>query len=180
MDCPESFSHTTYKGNYSWPLTSPATKVEVSCRKNPLQSARRSWWVIRPFHLGSCMGNKREHQGLCGGKEDGGLPWHAVLPWQGRCKVSRASPARAAGKGTVASFPSPAASASQHGRNLTFCLSREGKHMHCSILCHSLMAPCPSVPPDAFQIPLAFGLCSHSAKWALSQIRLASQFSKLG
>ncbi|KAK2545385.1 Adgrg4, partial [Columba livia] len=42
MDCPESFSHTTYKGNYSWPLTSPATKVEVSCRKNPLQSARRS------------------------------------------------------------------------------------------------------------------------------------------
>ncbi|XP_054025447.1 adhesion G-protein coupled receptor G4 [Dryobates pubescens] len=42
MDCPESFSHTTYKGNYSWPLTSPAAKAEVSCRKNPLQSARRS------------------------------------------------------------------------------------------------------------------------------------------
>ncbi|KAM6251920.1 adhesion G-protein coupled receptor G4-like [Spheniscus humboldti] len=42
MDCPESFSHTTYKGNYSWPPTSPATKAEVSCKKNPLQSARRS------------------------------------------------------------------------------------------------------------------------------------------
>ncbi|XP_028940706.1 adhesion G-protein coupled receptor G4, partial [Antrostomus carolinensis] len=42
MDCPESFSHTTYKGNYSWPLTSPATKAEVSCRKNPLQFAQRS------------------------------------------------------------------------------------------------------------------------------------------
>ncbi|XP_009873767.1 PREDICTED: probable G-protein coupled receptor 112, partial [Apaloderma vittatum] len=42
MDCPESFSRTTYKGNYSWPLTSPATKAEVSCRKNPLQSAQRS------------------------------------------------------------------------------------------------------------------------------------------
>ncbi|XP_054695652.1 adhesion G-protein coupled receptor G4 [Grus americana] len=42
MDCPESFSHTTYKGNYSWPLTSPATKTEVSCKKNPLQSAQRS------------------------------------------------------------------------------------------------------------------------------------------
>ncbi|XP_009696915.1 PREDICTED: probable G-protein coupled receptor 112, partial [Cariama cristata] len=42
MDCPESFSYTTYKGNYSWPLTSPTAKAEVSCRKNPLQSARRS------------------------------------------------------------------------------------------------------------------------------------------
>ncbi|KAM6197938.1 adhesion G-protein coupled receptor G4 [Sarcoramphus papa] len=42
MDCPESFSHTAYKGNYSWPLTSPAAKAEVSCRKNPLQSAQRS------------------------------------------------------------------------------------------------------------------------------------------
>ncbi|XP_053932056.1 adhesion G-protein coupled receptor G4 isoform X2 [Cuculus canorus] len=42
MDCPESFTQTTGKGNYSWPLTSPATKVEVSCRKNPLQSAQRS------------------------------------------------------------------------------------------------------------------------------------------
>ncbi|XP_010294785.1 PREDICTED: probable G-protein coupled receptor 112, partial [Phaethon lepturus] len=42
MDCPESFSYTTYKGNYSWPLTSPASKAEVSCRKNPLQSAQRS------------------------------------------------------------------------------------------------------------------------------------------
>ncbi|XP_009975661.1 PREDICTED: probable G-protein coupled receptor 112, partial [Tauraco erythrolophus] len=41
-DCPESFSRTTYKGNYSWPLTSPATKALVSCRKNPLQSAQRS------------------------------------------------------------------------------------------------------------------------------------------
>ncbi|KAM6381299.1 adhesion G-protein coupled receptor G4 isoform 2-T3 [Pluvialis apricaria] len=41
-DCPESFSHTAYKGNYSWPLTSPATKAKVSCRKNPLQSAQRS------------------------------------------------------------------------------------------------------------------------------------------
>ncbi|XP_041885298.1 adhesion G-protein coupled receptor G4 [Corvus kubaryi] len=42
MGCPESFSHTRYKGNYSWPLTSPASKTEVSCRKNPLQSAQRS------------------------------------------------------------------------------------------------------------------------------------------
>ncbi|XP_050166684.1 adhesion G-protein coupled receptor G4 isoform X2 [Myiozetetes cayanensis] len=42
MDCPESFSHTSYKGNYSWPLTSPASEAEVSCRKNPLQSAQRS------------------------------------------------------------------------------------------------------------------------------------------
>ncbi|XP_030353502.1 adhesion G-protein coupled receptor G4 [Strigops habroptila] len=41
-DCPESFSLTTYKGNYSWPLTEPAAKAEVSCRKNPLQSAERS------------------------------------------------------------------------------------------------------------------------------------------
>ncbi|KAM6117323.1 adhesion G-protein coupled receptor G4 [Pterocles gutturalis] len=42
MDCPESFTHTLNKGNYSWPLTSPATKAEVSCRKNPQQSAQRS------------------------------------------------------------------------------------------------------------------------------------------
>ncbi|XP_052669458.1 adhesion G-protein coupled receptor G4 isoform X2 [Harpia harpyja] len=42
MDCPESFSHTRDKGNYSWPRTSPATKAEVSCRKNSLQSAQRS------------------------------------------------------------------------------------------------------------------------------------------
>ncbi|XP_032558247.1 adhesion G-protein coupled receptor G4 [Chiroxiphia lanceolata] len=42
MDCPESFSHTRYKGSYSWPLTSPASEAEVSCRKNPLQSAQRS------------------------------------------------------------------------------------------------------------------------------------------
>ncbi|XP_012959038.3 adhesion G-protein coupled receptor G4 isoform X1 [Anas platyrhynchos] len=42
MDCPESFSQTKYKGNYSWPLTSPATKAEVSCNKNPLESAQRS------------------------------------------------------------------------------------------------------------------------------------------
>nr|XP_025966707.1 adhesion G-protein coupled receptor G4 isoform X1 [Dromaius novaehollandiae] len=42
MDCPESFSQTAYKGNYSWPLTNPATKAEVSCSKNPLQSAMRS------------------------------------------------------------------------------------------------------------------------------------------
>ncbi|XP_035397562.1 adhesion G-protein coupled receptor G4 [Cygnus atratus] len=42
MDCPESFSQTKYKGNYYWPLTSPATKAEVSCSKNPLESAQRS------------------------------------------------------------------------------------------------------------------------------------------
>ncbi|KAM8997089.1 adhesion G-protein coupled receptor G4 [Ara ararauna] len=42
VDCPESFSHTTYKGNYSWPLTKPAAKAEVSCKRNPLQSAVRS------------------------------------------------------------------------------------------------------------------------------------------
>ncbi|XP_069724056.1 adhesion G-protein coupled receptor G4 [Phaenicophaeus curvirostris] len=42
MDCPESFTQTTGKGNYFWPLTSPAAEAEVSCRKNPLQSARRS------------------------------------------------------------------------------------------------------------------------------------------
>ncbi|XP_025894797.1 adhesion G-protein coupled receptor G4 [Nothoprocta perdicaria] len=41
-DCPESFSQTVYKGNYSWPLTNPASKAEVSCSKNPLQSAIRS------------------------------------------------------------------------------------------------------------------------------------------
>lgn len=180
MDCPESFSHTTYKGNYSWPPTSPATKAEVSCKKNPLQSARRSWWVMRSSHFGSCMGNRRERQALCGGKPDGSLSWHTAVPCQGRCKVHRASPAWAAGKGSVASFPSPAASASQHSRKLTFCLSREGKQMHCSILCHPFMALCPPAPPDAFQIALAFGPCSCSAKWVLSQIWLASQFSKLG
>ncbi|XP_068813361.1 adhesion G-protein coupled receptor G4 isoform X3 [Struthio camelus] len=42
MDCPASFSQTAYKGNYSWPLTNPAAKAEVSCSKNPLQSATRS------------------------------------------------------------------------------------------------------------------------------------------
>ncbi|XP_035181922.1 adhesion G-protein coupled receptor G4 isoform X2 [Oxyura jamaicensis] len=42
MDCPESFSQTKYKGSYYWPLTSPATKAEVNCSKNPLESAQRS------------------------------------------------------------------------------------------------------------------------------------------
>lgn len=75
MDCPESFSHTRDKGNYSWPLTSPATKAEVSCRKNPLQSAQRSWWVMRSSHFGSFMGNRREGRALCDGEPDGSLSW---------------------------------------------------------------------------------------------------------
>lgn len=41
LDCPESISQTKYKGSYSWPQTSPAATVEVSCGKNPLQSAWR-------------------------------------------------------------------------------------------------------------------------------------------
>lgn len=61
-------------------------------------------------------------------------------------------------------FPSPAAPASQQTRELSFCLSREGKEMHCSILCHPSMALCPPIPLDALQIALAFGLCSHSDK----------------
>lgn len=180
MDCPESFSQTAYKGNYSWPLTSPATKAEVSCKKNPLQSAQRSWWVMRSSHFGASTGNRREGQPWCDGNPDGSLSRHTAAPCQGRWKVYRASPARAAGKGSVAPFPSPAARASQTSRKLSFCLSREGKEMHCSLLCHPFLALCPPVPPDAFQIALAFGLCSHSAKWVLSQIWLASQFSKLG
>ncbi|KAF2980961.1 hypothetical protein EK904_014713 [Melospiza melodia maxima] len=42
VGCPESFFLTRYNGNYSWPVTSPASETEVSCRKNPLQSAQRS------------------------------------------------------------------------------------------------------------------------------------------
>ncbi|OXB79475.1 UNVERIFIED_CONTAM: hypothetical protein H355_008370 [Colinus virginianus] len=42
IDCPESVSQTKYKGSYSWPQTSPAGTAEVSCKKNPHQSARRS------------------------------------------------------------------------------------------------------------------------------------------
>lgn len=80
MDCPESFSHTRDKGNYSWPLTSPATKAEVSCRKNPLQSAQRSWWVMRSSHFGSFMGNRRERRALCDGEPDGSLSWHPAVP----------------------------------------------------------------------------------------------------
>ncbi|CAN8188838.1 unnamed protein product [Coccothraustes coccothraustes] len=42
VGCPESFFLTRYNGNYSWPVTSPASETEVSCRKNPLQSAQGS------------------------------------------------------------------------------------------------------------------------------------------
>ncbi|XP_023781639.1 adhesion G-protein coupled receptor G4 isoform X2 [Cyanistes caeruleus] len=42
VGCSERSLFTRYKGNYSWPVTSPASKKEVSCRKNPLQSAQRS------------------------------------------------------------------------------------------------------------------------------------------
>ncbi|RMB97845.1 hypothetical protein DUI87_25702 [Hirundo rustica rustica] len=42
VDCPEIFSLMRYKGKYSWPVRSRASKTEVSCRKNPLQSAQRS------------------------------------------------------------------------------------------------------------------------------------------
>nr|XP_030128200.1 adhesion G-protein coupled receptor G4 isoform X1 [Taeniopygia guttata]XP_030128202.1 adhesion G-protein coupled receptor G4 isoform X1 [Taeniopygia guttata]XP_030128207.1 adhesion G-protein coupled receptor G4 isoform X1 [Taeniopygia guttata]XP_041572046.1 adhesion G-protein coupled receptor G4 isoform X1 [Taeniopygia guttata]XP_041572047.1 adhesion G-protein coupled receptor G4 isoform X1 [Taeniopygia guttata]XP_041572048.1 adhesion G-protein coupled receptor G4 isoform X1 [Taeniopygia gu len=42
VGCQESFFLMRYKGNYSWPVTSPASKTEVSCRKNLLQSAQRS------------------------------------------------------------------------------------------------------------------------------------------
>ncbi|TRZ08432.1 hypothetical protein HGM15179_018673, partial [Zosterops borbonicus] len=37
VGCPETFSLTRCKGNYSWFLRSPASKTDVSCRKNPLQ-----------------------------------------------------------------------------------------------------------------------------------------------
>ncbi|XP_064282469.1 adhesion G-protein coupled receptor G4 isoform X2 [Passer domesticus] len=40
--CPESFFFTRCNRNYSWPVTSPDSETEVSCRKNPLQSAQRS------------------------------------------------------------------------------------------------------------------------------------------
>lgn len=87
---------------------------------------------------------------------------------QERCIVYRASPAEPAGKGSSASFPSPAASPSQHSKKLTFCLGMEGKQMHRSILCHPFMALCPPIPLDAFQIALAFGLWEMSAKSELT------------
>lgn len=95
VGCPESFFVTRYNGNYSWPVTSPASETEVSCRKNPLQFAQRSWWVTRHLVLIFPWKSSR----FCNGKSDGGLPQHTAVPCQWIGKEIQGLSAWAAGKG---------------------------------------------------------------------------------
>lgn len=67
---------------------------------------------------------------------------------------------------------SPAASTSS-----TWLSTWAGRGNRCpAAFCAIPSQLCLPVPPGAFQIALAFGLCSQSAKWVLSQIWLVSQF----